>query len=84
MVWPYLNVKQGKYRFRLLNGSNSRFLTLSLSDGGALTVIGTDGGLLPQPVVRDSPTISRGMDRVRRFTWDRAAKQILDVYRSLI
>jgi glycosyltransferase involved in cell wall biosynthesis len=33
---------------------------------------------------RDSPTISRGMDRVRRFTWDRAAKQILDVYRSLI
>ena len=23
-VWPYLDVKQGKYRFRLLNGCNSR------------------------------------------------------------
>ncbi len=23
-VWPFLDVKQGKYRFRLLNGSNSR------------------------------------------------------------
>ena len=33
---------------------------------------------------RDNPAISRGIKRVRRFTWDRAAKQILDVYRSLI
>jgi glycosyltransferase involved in cell wall biosynthesis len=33
---------------------------------------------------RDSPAISRGLKRVRRFTWDRAAKQILEVYRSLI
>jgi len=33
---------------------------------------------------RDKPAISRGMERARQFTWDRAAKQILDVYRSLI
>ena len=28
-VWPYLDVKQGKYRFRMLNGSGSRTYTLS-------------------------------------------------------
>ena len=27
-VWPYLDVKQGKYRFRILNGSSSRVYTL--------------------------------------------------------
>ena len=30
-VWPFLDVKQGKYRFRMLGGSNSRVYTLSLS-----------------------------------------------------
>jgi spore coat protein A len=37
-VWPYLNVDQGKYRFRVLNGSNSRVYTLTLNPpGGSLT-----------------------------------------------
>ncbi|MFN7022097.1 MAG: DNRLRE domain-containing protein, partial [Phycisphaerales bacterium] len=52
-VWPYLSVRQGKYRFRLLNGSNSRTYTLSLKNGGAsvpFQQIGTDLGLLPAPV----------------------------------
>ncbi len=48
-VWPFLDVKQGKYRFRLLNGSGSRFYTLSLDNGLDFTLIGTDGGLLEQP-----------------------------------
>jgi spore coat protein A len=51
-VWPYLNVDQGKYRFRVLNGSGSRVYTLSLSPpSGSLnfTVIGNEGGLLEQP-----------------------------------
>jgi spore coat protein A len=51
-VWPYLNVDQGKYRFRVLNGSNSRVYTLSLNPpSGVLTfsVIGNEGGLLEQP-----------------------------------
>ncbi|HJQ97212.1 MAG TPA: DNRLRE domain-containing protein, partial [Candidatus Polarisedimenticolaceae bacterium] len=30
-VWPYLDVKKGKYRFRIVNGSGSRVYTLSLS-----------------------------------------------------
>jgi len=49
-IWPFLNVRQGKYRFRILNGCNSRTLTLSLSSGQSFEQIGTDGGLLPAPV----------------------------------
>lgn len=59
-VWPYLNVKQGKYRLRLLNGSNSRVYTLSLSNGLTFTRIGTDGGLLSEPVVTPDVTIAPG------------------------
>jgi cysteine-rich repeat protein len=52
-VWPYFNVKKGKYRFRLLNGSTSRVYTLSLSPPSGLltfTVVGNEGGLLEAPV----------------------------------
>ena len=52
-VWPFLNVKQGKYRFRLINGSGSRVYTLSLNPPSGLltfTVIGTEGSLLEAPV----------------------------------
>ena len=49
-VWPYLDVKKGKYRFRLVNGCNSRALTLSLSNHNMFQVIGTELGLLRQPV----------------------------------
>src|SRR4030095_6518910 len=52
-IWPYFNVKRGKYRFKLLNGSTSRVYTLSLSPpSGTLnfTVVGNEGGLLEAPV----------------------------------
>jgi spore coat protein A len=52
-VWPYLDVKRGKYRFYILNGSGSRVYTLSLNPPTGLlsfTVIGTDQGLLEEPV----------------------------------
>jgi spore coat protein A len=51
-VWPYLNVDQGKYRFRFLNGSQAREYTLRLENLAVpgqvipLTLIGTDGGLI--------------------------------------
>lgn len=51
-VWPYFDVKRGKYRFRLLNGSTSRTYTLALvppSGSLTFTVIGTEGGLLDAP-----------------------------------
>ncbi len=56
-VWPYLNVKKGKYRFRLLNGSNSRAYTLSLSDASVFNQISTDQGLLPGPSLLSSITL---------------------------
>jgi len=54
-VWPYLNVDRGKYRFRMLNGSQGREYTLRLentADPGQLipfTLIGTDNGLISAP-----------------------------------
>ncbi len=43
---------QRVYRMRLLNGSNSRIYKLAFSDGTPLVVIGSDGGLLRNPVVK--------------------------------
>jgi FtsP/CotA-like multicopper oxidase with cupredoxin domain len=47
-----LPVESRAYRLRLLNGSNTRIYKLAWSDGSPVTVIGTDGGLLEQPVTR--------------------------------
>jgi len=50
-TWPYLSVAPRKYRFRILNGSNARFYTLSFPNGGPQIIqIGTDGGFLDSPV----------------------------------
>jgi spore coat protein A len=78
-VWPYLEVKQGKYRFRLLNGSNSRTYTLALSSGKPFQVIGTDGGLLPAPVAVSTLTLTPAerADVVVDFASDPAGTEIL-------
>ncbi|WP_137290392.1 multicopper oxidase family protein [Natronorubrum halophilum] len=63
-AWPRLSVEPRKYRFRLLNGANSRFYNLKLleydessgetgGDGPPFVQIGTDGGLLSEPVEID-------------------------------
>jgi spore coat protein A len=56
-AWPYLDVEPRKYRFRLLNGSDSRFYNLWLEEAGVgqlpglvMHQIGTEGGLLPETV----------------------------------
>ncbi|HEX6290749.1 MAG TPA: multicopper oxidase domain-containing protein [Herpetosiphonaceae bacterium] len=48
-VWPFLEVEPRRYRFRILNGSNSRFYNLALG-GVTFRQIGSEGGLLPAPV----------------------------------
>ncbi|MEJ2209789.1 MAG: multicopper oxidase domain-containing protein, partial [Anaerolineae bacterium] len=60
-TWPYLEVEKRRYRFRFLNGSDSRFLLLKLVAEGdqdaprpvspelTLWQIGADGGFLPAP-----------------------------------
>ena len=54
VTWPKLEVAPAQYRFRLLNGTNSRFLNLALkitdADGNPVTAIKTyytDDGVLP-------------------------------------
>jgi FtsP/CotA-like multicopper oxidase with cupredoxin domain len=59
-TWPYLNVEPRRYRFRCLNGCNSRFLILKMVTNSLATrpasaalpfwQIGADGGFLPAPV----------------------------------
>jgi spore coat protein A len=47
---PYFEVAARKYRFRIANAANQRIFVLKLADGGTITQIGSDGGLLPEPV----------------------------------
>ena len=49
-TWPFLEVEQRRYRFRFLNGCNSRFLILKLSNELPFWQIGAEGGFLPAPV----------------------------------
>ncbi|HXL43769.1 MAG TPA: multicopper oxidase, partial [Gaiellaceae bacterium] len=49
-TWPFLEVEQRRYRLRFLNGCNSRFLLLELSNGLPFWQIGTEGGFLPAPL----------------------------------
>jgi spore coat protein A len=70
LVWPNMNVNQGLYRFRFLEGSNARFYTLSFvtdyddttGEGTAhsFTQIGTDGGYLPEAVTLNEFTFAPG------------------------
>jgi FtsP/CotA-like multicopper oxidase with cupredoxin domain len=48
------------YRLRILNGSNSRIYKLGWSNGDPLTIIGTDGSLLTQPVERKYVMLAPG------------------------
>jgi spore coat protein A len=50
MAWPVLDVEPRQYRFRVLNGSDSRFYNLFLSSNQVIQQIGTDNGLLPTAV----------------------------------
>ena len=51
-TWPYLEVEQRRYRFRFLNGCNSRFLILDFSGvtGAEVWQIGNEGGFLAAPI----------------------------------
>lgn len=51
-TWPFLTVQQRRYRFRLLNGCQARFLILDFSGipGVEVWMIGNEGGFLRAPV----------------------------------
>ena len=77
-AWPFLEVEPRLYRFRMLNGSDSRFYTLYLSSGQRIWQIGTDSGLLNEPVSMDQLTLGPGerADVLLDFT-NRAGQQII-------
>jgi len=60
-AWPRLRVEPRPYRFRLLNGSDSRIYALAITApaGPSVTmmVIGTDGGFLEHPVALSGPLV---------------------------
>lgn len=67
-TWPNLNVEPRRYRFRLLDGCNGRFLILKLvliplaarpaTPILPFTQIGTEGGFLPAPVALEQLLMS--------------------------
>jgi len=59
-LFPYLEVEPRPYRFRVLNGSNGRFLHLALSENGAVHQIGIDQGLLPASLLRERINLAPG------------------------
>ncbi len=78
VAWPFQDVDQGRYRLRLLNGNNSRFLNLSLQvvdAAGAPTgqeipfyQIGSDQGLLPDVVMVQTGTYTVYDDETSTIT----------------
>jgi len=67
LVWPNMDVDQGVYRFRLLDGSNARFYTISfvINPGPTetlhpFTMIASDGGYLTNPVPLTQLTFAPG------------------------
>ncbi|MVU77342.1 multicopper oxidase domain-containing protein [Nocardia sp. ET3-3] len=60
VVWPRLEVRRTVYRFRVLNGSNSRPYLFTLSNGMPFFAIGGDLGLLDAPVITPTIRVSPG------------------------
>ena len=59
-TWPYLDVEPRQYRFRFINGANSRFYNLYLSDGTPFIAIATDDGYIENAFATTELTIGPG------------------------
>ena len=64
-IWPFLDIEPRRYRFRIVNGSQSRVYNMQFADeksGKALpfTQIGVEGGLLRAPVSLHALLIAPG------------------------
>lgn len=65
VIWPKKDVEPRQYRLRFLNGSDSRFYVLKLTEDNSdvripFYQIGTDNGLLAQPVQLDQLVLGPG------------------------
>ncbi|MBL1074591.1 multicopper oxidase domain-containing protein [Nocardia sp. 2] len=59
-VWPRLSVRRTLYRFRVLNGSNSRPYVFAFTNNMPFWAIGSDLGLLDAPVLTPAIRLSPG------------------------
>ncbi|MGQ7786851.1 multicopper oxidase family protein [Nesterenkonia sp. K-15-9-6] len=57
---PVLDVTAARTRLRVLNGSGARSYAVGFADGRPMTMIASDGGLLPAPVELDRVTLTPG------------------------
>ena len=57
---PRLSVETRQYTLRLYNASNSRTYDFALHDGRSFTIVGSDGGWLPEPVQADHVVLGAG------------------------
>ncbi|MBI1241451.1 MAG: multicopper oxidase domain-containing protein [Nostoc sp. RI_552] len=83
MVWPKLEVEPRKYRFRLLNGSDSSFYKLEFYDSNKkIYLIGTEQGFVEKPVPLDHLVLSPSerADIIVDFTNDAGKEFILRNY----
>ena len=64
-IWPFLDIEPRRYRFRVVNGSQSRFYNMQFADEKSgkelpFTQIGAEGGLLRTPVPLHALLIAPG------------------------
>lgn len=60
VITPYLDVKQVKMRFRIVNGANASNFNIEMNNNSDFYQIASDGGLLESPVISKSLFISPG------------------------
>ncbi|GAB4828790.1 Multicopper oxidase lpr2 [Ancistrocladus abbreviatus] len=57
-AWPYMHVRRRKYRFRIRNASNARFLILYFTNGLDFVRVGSDSAYLSKSVVTNETFIA--------------------------
>ena len=78
-IFPYLEVEPRKYRFRILNAANGRFYRLNLNNELQIQQIGSDQGLLAEPLAVNEVQLAPGerADIVIDFSQHRGARILL-------
>ena len=84
-TWPFLNVEPREYRFRVLNGSDSRFYNLTIGSTPtaapiSFKQIGSDDGFLPNPVPKTTMLIAPGERKDIIIDFSTLAGQTLTIY----
>lgn len=88
-TWPFLNVEPRQYRFRVLNGSDSRFYNLTVANTPTsapipFVQIGTDDGFLPNPVPKTKMLIAPGERKDIIIDFSAMAGQTITVYNDAV